>query len=379
MTQDQVRDLLSRLPAWNQFLDSYRLPPVIEEEPQLFELRLRLVNLRRRLRDGPLAPLRIAFFGPTGAGKSKLFSSLLGRRVSESGYRRPFTRRSRYFVHDDWRSLVAALHGEAELHEDATWRDIILIDTPDFDSVEEENRTEAERVFMESDGFLFVTDALKYADASTWEYLRKITLADKVFQVILNKVNSQTVPLSFEQRFISTFSATEDASVPELLPPIVMPEFSIDDATLIEADHPALQQIRQSAQRLVGVNRAELSGEMFAAEARGLFERATNLLEIVAERRKQLDELQKMLSFRYEECRGRLRDRLSSGLDSAVRDEVYQRVMTRMESIDVLRHPRRLLSMPARGLKTLVSHWWPSSKKQDAEELAGTTFDDPIA
>ena len=378
MTQDQVRDLLSRLPTWNRFLDSYRLPPVIADEPQLFELRLRLVNLRRRLRDGPLAPLRIAFFGPTGAGKSKLFSSLLGRGISESGYRRPFTRRSRYFVHDDWRSLVAALHGEAELHEDATWRDIILIDTPDFDSVEKENRVEAERVFMESDGFLFVTDALKYADASTWEYLRKITRADKVFQVILNKTNSQTVPLSFEQRFINTFGATEDTAVPELLPLIVMPEFPIDDATLIEADHPALEQIRQAARRLADGNRAELSGEMFAGEARGLFEQAASLLETVEDRRKQIDELHKTLNLRYEECRGRLRDRLSSGLDPAVRDEVYQRVMTRMEAIDVLRHPRRLLSMPVRGLKMLVTNWLPSSQKND-DELAETTVDDPIA
>ena len=379
MAQDQVRELLSRLPAWNQFLDSYRLPPVIADEPQLFELRLRLVNLRRRLRDGPLAPLRIAFFGPTGAGKSKLFSSLLGREVSESGYRRPFTRRSRYYVHDDWRSLVAALHGDAELHDDATWRDIILIDTPDFDSVEKENRVEAERVFMESDGFLFVTDALKYADASTWEYLRKIRLADKVFQIILNKVNSQTVPLSFEQRFINTFGAPEDAAAPELAPPIVMPEFPIDDATLIASDHPALLQIRQAAQRLAGVNRAELSGEMFAGEARGLFERGASLLATVQQRRQQLDELHRVLNLRYEQCRGRLRDRLSSGLDPAVRDEVYQRVMKRMESIDVLRHPRRLLSMPVRGLKTLVSSWLPSSEKKDVDELAETAVDDPIA
>ncbi len=256
MAQNQVRDLISHLPAWNQFFDRYPLPPVIAEKSQLFELRLRLVNLRRRLRDGPLAPVRIAFFGPTGAGKSKLFSSLLGREVSESGYRRPFTRRSRYYVHDDWRSLVAALHGDPEMHEDPAWRDIILIDTPDFDSVEEENRVEAERVFMESDGFLFVTDALKYADASTWEYLGKIILADKAFQVILNKVNSQTVPLSFEQRFASTFA---DEGVPELLPLIVMPEFPIDDATLIAADHPCCNRFARppsGSRAITGRNRA---------------------------------------------------------------------------------------------------------------------------
>jgi len=303
MTSDTVSDLLSCLPDWNRFFDRFELPPVMVGEPELFELRMRMVNLRRRLRDGPLAPLRIAFFGPTGAGKSKLFSSLVRRTVSPSGYRRPFTRRSRYYIHDEWRSLVPAIHGEPELHEDPAWKDVILIDTPDFDSVEEANRIEAERVFMESDGFLFVTDALKYADASTWEYLRKIESAEKFCQVILNKVNSQTVPLSFEQRFANTFGSKDappsavrtngsrSARPTELLPLIVVPEFPIDDGTLIEPDHPAMQQLAKVAQRLAESDRLKVSLEMFAGEMTGLFRRTASLSVKVDERRAQLASL----------------------------------------------------------------------------------------
>ena len=387
MTTDQVRDLLSRLPDWNRFLDSFQLPPVMASEPELFELRLRLVNLRRRLRDGPLVPLRIAFFGPTGAGKSKLFSSLIGRYVSHSGYRRPFTRRSLYYIHDEWRSLVPAIHGESEIHEDPAWKEVILIDTPDFDSVEDENRVEAERVFMESDGFLFVTDALKYADASTWEYLRKIESSDKLCQVVLNKVNSQTVPLSFEQRFVNTFgskvpsesntSTNGRGKKPELLPLIVVPEFPIDDSALIEADHPALQQLVKAAHRLAEHDRFEVSVDMFQHEAVGLFDRADSLLTKVDERRTQIAALQHQLGVRYEECRTRLANRLSSGLDPAVRDEVFQRVVKRMEKIDVLRYPRKLLSMPARGLKMLVTGWL-GSKQQTSQSDVQDIAHDPI-
>lgn len=392
MTSDQVRDLLSRLPDWNQFLDSYELPPVMAGEAELFELQLRLVNLRRRLRDGPLAPLRIAFFGPTGAGKSKLFSSLIGKYVSQSGYKRPFTRRSRYYLHDEWRSLAPALHGEAEMHEDPAWVDVILVDTPDFDSVDQDNRAEAERVFMESDGFLFVTDALKYADASTWEYLRKIHSSEKLCQVILNKVNSQTVPLSFEQRFASTFGSKESEAAADkvskkngsprkaaatLRPLIVVPEFPMDDATLIESGHPAMQQLSAAAHVLAEDDRAKVSVDMFTNEAEGLFVRTNSLLEKVEERRTQLAKLQHQLGVRYEECRTRLSNRLSTGLDPAVRDEVFERVVKRMDKIDVLRYPRKLISLPFRGLKTLVAGW--RSGKDDPSSDVQDVADDPIS
>ncbi len=92
-----------------------------------------------------------------------------------------------------------------------------------------------------------------------------------------------------------------------------------------------------------------------------------------------MERLRHALDVRYEESRVRLSERLSSGLEPAVRDEVYQRVMTRMEKIDVLRHPRRLLSMPARGLKTLISGWLPRGKQQNLDVLAETAVDEPIA
>ena len=131
---------------------SLPLPRILSEsEAHWRRVESGLQNLARRFRDGPGAPLRIAFFGPTGAGKSKLFNSLIGRVVSTSGYVRPCTRRPVYYLHEDWNALAASLDGEVESHSNLHWRDMMLIDTPDFDSVDESNRVEAERVFAEVD------------------------------------------------------------------------------------------------------------------------------------------------------------------------------------------------------------------------------------
>ena len=369
MAAEPIQELLARLPNWTQFLEQHQLAPVVTDQSGLFELRLRLVNLRRRLRDGPQAPIRLAFFGPTGAGKSKLFSSMIGKILSESGFRRPFTRRSLYYVHDHWRSLLAALHGDSELHEDEDWRDIIIIDTPDFDSVEVQNRVEAERVFMESDGFLFVTDSLKYADASTWEYLRKIHLAGKVFQVVLNKVNSVSIEESFRERYRKTFGTDSD-----LRTPIVVPEFPMDDDTLIEADHPAMVKLKSAARDVLLQSSEMLSVQMFASETQGLFRCANELLPEIEQRRSMLAGLRRRLDERFDLSADQLQTRLSSGLEPAVRDEVYQRVLRRIEEIDILRHPRRLLSLPARGIKMLLGGAWPGKSNSEPPPE-----DDPVA
>ena len=238
--QPNAQDFVDRLPSWARFFDEFEPPAAYAGQDRLRELRMRLLNLRRRLRDGPRAPLRIAFFGPTGAGKSKLFSSVIGRNASHSGYRRPFTRRAFYYLHDQWRALAAAIQGHVELHQEETWAQSVLIDTPDFDSVEDENRKEAERVYLEADRFVFVTDALKYADASTWEYLRQIKSAEKQFCVALNKVSSPVVQESFHERFKATF---RDSTLPA---DVVIPELPLDDETLIEPTHPAITALRQA-------------------------------------------------------------------------------------------------------------------------------------
>lgn len=370
-----VQGFLSNLPQWQKFFDGFRLPLAVEEEQGIGELRQRLANIRRRLRDGPDAPLRIAFFGPTGAGKSKLFGSLIRDNFSGSGFKRPFTRRSFYYVHQHWKPLVAALEGEVALHDDPAWQDVILIDTPDFDSVELENRAEAERVFLESDGFLFVTDALKYADASTWEYLEKICHAGKDFAVVLNKVNSPTVSEGFHERFQRTLGKGRQISYKE----VVVPEFRIDDTTLIDADHESMRDLRETARTLVcGRDSGHPpSVALLTQECEAFCSYADDLRARVTSKRTQIVEARQSLRSRIEAAKRRLDTRLTAGLEPAVREDVYQDVLRRLEKIDVLSYPRKLMAMPIHGIRSLVSGWWSRKEEEPAHEEPA--FADPVS
>lgn len=373
--RNDVQGFLSSLPRWASFFDGFSLPPAVSADESLRELRQRLVNVRRRLRDGPDAPLRVAFFGPTGAGKSKLFGSLIGDNFSGSGFKRPFTRRSFYYLHEDWKPLVAALAGEVALHQDEFWHDVLLIDTPDFDSVEAENRTEAERVFLECDAFLFVTDALKYADASTWEYLQKIHHAKKTFAVILNKVNSPNVEASFRERFELTLTKGQPAEYAQ----VVVPEFRIDDSTLIDADHPAMRQLRDTAHKLVRGDRTakQVSVEMLQNECEAFCGYSDDLRMRITSKRTQIDGAIQALRQRADVAKRRLDARLDAGLEPAVRDDVYRDVLRRLEQIDVLSYPRKILAMPVKGLKALVTGWLPP--QEVSSEPKNPAFADPIS
>ena len=368
---NSAQSFIAQLPSWARFFDEFESPTAYSGDDRLRELRMRLLNLRRRLRDGPRAPLRVAFFGPTGAGKSKLFSSLIGRNLSHSGYRRPFTRKAFYYLHDQWHALAAAIEGEVELHQDGDWEQAVLVDTPDFDSVEAENRKEAERVYLEADRFVFVTDALKYADASTWEYLSQIKSAEKLFCVVLNKTSSPAIQTNFHERFQSQF--------PDSSPPhdVVVPELPLDDKTLIDPDHPALVALRAAVHDLAPQDPREISAAMFRREARGLFRSAETMQVEVAELRNQIDELQLRLDQRFSDAKQELERRLSANIDQGMRDEVYQRVVKRLDKIDVLRYPRRIISAPFRGAKSLIQRWWGGGETE--KEVPTEELNDPVS
>ena len=156
----------------------------------------RLVNLE--------APLLAVIGGSTGAGKSTLINSLVGRVVSETGVIRPTTR-SPVLVYnpadEHWfaderilpglvRSRVASqdqrslqLVGEPTLPPG-----LALLDAPDIDSVVELNRVLATQLLDAADMWLFVTSAARYADAVPWEFLLTAAERGASIAVVLDRV-----------------------------------------------------------------------------------------------------------------------------------------------------------------------------------------------
>jgi GTP-binding protein EngB required for normal cell division len=139
----------------------------------------------------------VALAGPTGAGKSSLFNALSGDHVSAVGRRRPTTSASSSAV---WGSAEPALLDWLDVrrrHRVGGPPDgldgLVLVDLPDFDSVERSHRVEVDRLLELVDLVVWVVDPQKYADAAWHDgYLRRLDEYGASTAVVLNQVDLLT-------------------------------------------------------------------------------------------------------------------------------------------------------------------------------------------
>ena len=155
------------------------------------------------------APLLAVVGGSTGAGKSTLVNSVVGRRVTQPGVLRPTTR-SPVLVHNpedgQW-------FGQDRLLPDLERRDtptndpdalqlvpadtmpagLALLDAPDVDSVEERNRTLAAQLLAAADLWLFVTSAARYADQVPWNFLRQAAERSASVAIVLDRTPDEAI------------------------------------------------------------------------------------------------------------------------------------------------------------------------------------------
>ena len=158
------------------------------------------------------APLLAVVGGSTGAGKSTLVNSVVGREVSLPGILRPTTR-SPVLVHHPadvaWFAGQRVLPGLARITgrgsdsddpgavrlvaTDAMAPGLALIDAPDIDSVVSANRDLAAQLLAAADLWIFVTTAARYADAVPWELLRGAAERGTAVAVVLDRVPPDAV------------------------------------------------------------------------------------------------------------------------------------------------------------------------------------------
>src|SRR5829696_9101052 len=143
------------------------------------------------------APLVCVLLGSTGAGKSSLLNGLAGAAVSPSGVVRPTTMRPVVLLApgqvDAFMAgkVLAALADADRLQlvvHDGAFPEIALVDAPDVDSVEAENRRTAEELLQAADLCLFVTTAQRYADYVPWEFLRQAKARGVPLLVVVNRL-----------------------------------------------------------------------------------------------------------------------------------------------------------------------------------------------
>jgi len=161
--------------------------------------------------------LWLVFVGGTGTGKSTLFNAFCGMPLSDTGVERPKTFGPIGFAHKNCpiekgfpfsAIQIERQPSKKTTHEAATgqpghflilehdrqeWARLVVVDTPDLDSVEAVNRQIAQDLYLLSDVAIFVTSQEKYADEIPFKLLQKIGQEKNPYFFILNKVQDDLV------------------------------------------------------------------------------------------------------------------------------------------------------------------------------------------
>lgn len=191
---DGLRALVARLEtlAARRLATRPRGAPATTRAAQLADhlaghVRVRAANLD--------APLLVLLVGPTGAGKSTIFNTIVGRAASPTGVLRPTTREAVALVHPTDRAtlLASTLAGLAAdqlriVADEAIAPGLVVVDAPDIDSVEHANRALADRLVEAADLCLFVTTAARYADQVPWTVLERVRARGLPLIVIVNRL-----------------------------------------------------------------------------------------------------------------------------------------------------------------------------------------------
>ncbi|MFJ4768326.1 GTPase domain-containing protein [Streptomyces uncialis] len=243
VTLDVRPQLLDALSALRERVAAARFPLPLPGAPRARanrdELLAQLDDYLVPRLGAPDAPLLAVIGGSTGAGKSTLVNSLVGRQVSEAGVLRPTTRVPVLVCHPEdhhWFSGLRVLpgltrvwvppqdalgggahdllpgrghnHGRGGGHrEDGGWderqlrietatalpRGLALLDAPDIDSLVAQNRLLAAQLICAADIWVMVTTPARYADAVPWHLLRTAKEYDATLVSVLDRVPHQVV------------------------------------------------------------------------------------------------------------------------------------------------------------------------------------------
>ncbi|KUJ69347.1 ATP-binding protein [Streptomyces albus subsp. albus] len=247
--------LLDTLSALRDGVDAARFPLPL---PGAARARRNRADLLAQLDDylvprlrAPEAPLLAVVGGSTGAGKSTLVNSLIGRRVTEAGVLRPTTRTPVLVCHPDdhpWFSGqrvlpeftrvwvpaqgdpggdaypeddAEAAEGPAQIRiesDEALPRGLALLDAPDIDSLVARNRELAAELICAADVWILVTTATRYADAVPWHLLRTAKEYDATLVTVLDRVPHQ-VAADVSRQYAALLGAAGLGDVPRFTIP----------------------------------------------------------------------------------------------------------------------------------------------------------------
>ena len=201
----------------------------------------------------------VALAGATGSGKSSLFNAVSRLQISQVGVRRPTTGVAHACVWGtegagallDWLGVPPSRRFVRESALDAddelALRGLVLLDLPDFDSVDASHRIEVDRLLRLVDLVVWVMDPQKYADKVVHEqYLRQFQRHREVMVVVLNQADRLT--RADAERCVADLRRLLEADGLDGVPAF----------TTSAKGQPGLDRLREQLEKAVGGRRAAL-------------------------------------------------------------------------------------------------------------------------
>ena len=299
------------------------------------------------------APLLAVLGGSTGSGKSTITNSLAGAEVSPAGVLRPTTRAPVLICHPDDADWFSEPHMLPDLArtkgsgpaEGPTLKiesvasllpGLAMIDAPDIDSVEEANRELATQLLAAADLWIFVTTAIRYADAVPWEFLGRARSRGTALAVVINRVpdgaESEIVPHLREMLV--------DGGLPDVqlftIPQTELTDGRIPTAAIAELEQ-MLQKLAEDAEHRAEVIRQTIDGALASVPDRARVVVAASSAQDAA-----VDGLRIAMEASYQEAKDRIAHDLSAG--TLLRGEVLDRWQELIGTSEMMRAVQRRIT-----------------------------------
>jgi GTPase SAR1 family protein len=296
------------------------------------------------------APLLAVVGGSTGAGKSTLVNSLVRERVTTSGVLRPTTRSPVLVHHPDdslWfeaatllpdlaRTTTSTNDGGA-LHlvtSSAVPAGLAILDAPDVDSVDAQNRALAGQLLAAADLWIFVTSAARYADQVPWEFLRRAAERSAAVAIVLDRTSPDAIVevRAHLARMLSTRGLKDS-------PLFVVPEAPVDSEGLLPA--AAVREVRSWLDDLASdkMARTSIIAQTLDGAVRQIIYRSHVLADAVALQQEATAQLRADVSTAYADAVDGIEQALEDG--SLLRGEVLSRWQEFVGAGDIARSMER--------------------------------------
>ena len=279
------------------------------------------------------APLLVLLLGPTGAGKSSLLNTIAGAEVSKAGVLRPTTKDAVLYTSESDSNRILASGRLAAIAKErlrlaavpATADGVAVIDAPDIDSVERDNRELADVLVEISDLCVFVTTATRYADLVPWEVLHRVRERGLPLVVVLNRVpadeEDRRAVVADAKRLLSETDTPDKKQPVEL---IAIDEGDVDprvNGLAREKARPLLERIARLAAE--ADERRDVATRALAGSLRGLAPLAHSIADDLEHEAIDADALRRIAATTYAEELASLARAMQGGL--MLREEVLRR------------------------------------------------------